>query len=512
MNISLCDDLVANTAHIDVGKMFESCTVQPTTRLGFHRDLMNCPTMDRTIALHFPYYSEKETRCISLLYYSRKCAGNYANRQDAIEKYLTNQESCLLTKVCLRSLLVAGTTIFNYQSSIFENELSLNTLGSSWERNPITACPDIVRFTGTSCFKHGAAFDKMGYYSIFLNVFLSMHYMGSIITTVDDSISLCMYFGLLCNGTSNLVATWVDLCAQKDFAKEWCVRKKTNTRIFKLLVFLETKRREKDNSVELIGSCKLPRFQYANYASGIIGEADLIHCYVKDHLLNERGSSGKESDINLQHSRLFKILSQVKGVGPLSFNQLWHSLSLCGVLPTNYIHSTAVAVGSGPAALIQTFDNKCKSTDSLSSKMRVVKAKLHKLGISSATDFFLENMMCELTRLGNKSKIASKKMTEKDRKAAFLSNAFSNALKESRPTKNPDLYYMNPFTGEYQHVFRVLKKDLLMRLSFLDNDNSSSVIVHCSITYDDTTGKLLVSWSGDYVRRSKDAPSTWFYS
>jgi hypothetical protein len=158
-------------------------------------------------------------------------------------------------------------------------------------------------------------------------------------------------------------------------------------------VFLETRRREKDNSVELIGSCKLPRFQYANYAAGVIGEADLIHCYVKDFLLNNRNNCTKDSDIISEHCRLFKSLSRVKGVGPLSFNQFWHSLSLCGVTPVNCIHSMSVAVGSGPTQLIQTFHPKCKSADALSSKLREVKAKLHNLGISSATDFFLENMM-----------------------------------------------------------------------------------------------------------------------
>jgi hypothetical protein len=174
--------------------------------------------MDKTIALHFPKYSNNDPRCISLLYYSRKCVGNYAQRQDAIEKYILNPDSCLLTKLCLKSLLHADN-IFNYQASIFESKSSLKNLSLLWEKDQVTACPDIGRFSRTSCFKQGAAYDKMGYYSIVLNVFLSMHYMG-ILTMVDDSISLCMYFGLLCNGTSNLAATWVDLCDQQDFAKK----------------------------------------------------------------------------------------------------------------------------------------------------------------------------------------------------------------------------------------------------------------------------------------------------
>jgi hypothetical protein len=504
------EDLKANDIPIDINNMFESCTIQPTARLGFHRDLMNCPSMDKTIALHFPSFSEKNPRCISFLYYSRKSVGNYARRQVTIKNFLHNQDSCPLTSLCLKSLLETEG-IFNYQSTMFENSLCLNKLGDSWEINSATACPDIARFTRTPCFKQGAAFDKMGYYSIVINVFLSLHYMG-VITTLDDSISFCMYFGLLCNGTSNLAATWVGVAEQHDFAKEWCARKKTGTKVFNLLVFLEKKRRETDNSIELMGSCKLPRFQYANYSAGVIAEANLIHCYVKDFLLNTKNRPTKDSHINAEHARLFHSLSRIKGIGPLSFNQFWHSLSLCGVLPVHYINSTAVAVGSGPANLIQTFYPKCKSADSLLSKLHLIKAKIHNLGISSATDFFLENMMCELTRLGNKSKLASKKMAVKDRKSGYQSTQFFQALRQSKPTKNPDLYFRNPFNDQYQHLFRVVKKDLQVRLSFLDNDISASIMMHCSISHKEDDNNLVVSWSGDYVRRSKVLPSSWFYA
>lgn len=44
-------------------------------------------------------------------------------------------------------------------------------------------------------------------------------------------------------------------------------QKKANTIVFNLLVFLEKQQRESHGNVDLIGSCKLPRFQYANYTS-----------------------------------------------------------------------------------------------------------------------------------------------------------------------------------------------------------------------------------------------------
>ena len=69
------------------------------------------------------------------------------------------------------------------------------------------SCPDVETFCGLPCFKHGAAFDKMGYYSLLVNVFFTFYYKG-IITNIDDSICLCMFFDLICNGTSALAAGW----------------------------------------------------------------------------------------------------------------------------------------------------------------------------------------------------------------------------------------------------------------------------------------------------------------
>jgi hypothetical protein len=90
--------------------------------------------------------------------------------------------------------------IYDYQGTLFEADESMTTIASKLESDANHSCQEIRDFTGLSCFKHGAAFDKMGYYSIFPNVFLSLYYQGIVITT-DDAISLCMFFGILCNGT-----------------------------------------------------------------------------------------------------------------------------------------------------------------------------------------------------------------------------------------------------------------------------------------------------------------------
>jgi len=384
-------------------EMFESCSIQPMGKLGFHKDTMNCPSMDRTIAVHIPNKNgdQCDKKCLSFLYYSRKCVGDFDMRQNKISRYINNGQSCLLTRLCLKSILETNG-IFNYQGSIFEHTSSLNKLGAKFEKNVDFACPDVVRFTGLVCFRHGAAFDKMGYYSLLLNVFLSMFYMG-IIKTIDDSISLCIYFGLVCNGTSNLAATWSSLCKQEKFAKDWVQKKTTAMKVFKLLVFLEKQRRETNKSFDSMGSSRMPRYQYSGYSMDVISDADVIHCYVKDFLV--RRSEQRPASINVRndHSKLFASLSSIKGVGPLSFNQFWHSLCLCGVLPIHYIHTTGIAVGSGSAKLIQTYYPECKCADSMTHIMHKVKSAIINMGINTLTDFFL-----------NKSKLATTKMSPKD--------------------------------------------------------------------------------------------------
>jgi hypothetical protein len=54
--------------------------------------------------------------------------------------------------------------------SLFEAEEPLNKIARSFKDVKDYSCPDVEAFSALHCFKHGAAFDKMGYYS-----FLSMY-------------------------------------------------------------------------------------------------------------------------------------------------------------------------------------------------------------------------------------------------------------------------------------------------------------------------------------------------
>jgi len=489
LNRFFLDDLSAETYGIGLNIMFESCTLQQTGTLRFHRDSMNCPLMDHTVALHVPHQNNGDV-CTSFLYYSRKCVGDYAIRMGSIHSFIKSDHGCKLSKLCLKALLETNT-IFDYQGTLFENDLSLNELAQSFERmDSGYSCPDVADFTGLRCFKHGAAFDKMGYYSIFVNVFFSLHYMG-IATDIDDSISLSIYFGLLCNGTSNLAAAWKSVKDNIEFVMQWCEENNDCTRLFHLMIHLEEQRRQKDKKRKdktTFGCCKLHRYQYANYAEYVIAEADMIHCYVKDFLThmkqNDSNLSKKKNQIGLQ-MELFNSVSHIKGIGPLSFNQFWHALCLCGVLPLRNMQCSIIAPKAGPSQIIQTFDSTCTKPESCLRKMHEVKGKLSSFGMNKITDFLLENMLCELHRLGNKSQIIKKTMNAEQKVNAFLSNEFDEILVNSVPTQHPDIYYTSPFTECYQHIFRVCKDELVMRLSFLKNSNTSSCTLRCIISHHD---------------------------
>ena len=101
----LCTD---NIDGIDDSNIFEACTVQPTSSLGFHKDAMNSPDMDDTIACFFPCKRGHDiaTECLSFLYYSRKCVDEHARRMSQIETFLSEEKNSCISKLTLKSMLV----------------------------------------------------------------------------------------------------------------------------------------------------------------------------------------------------------------------------------------------------------------------------------------------------------------------------------------------------------------------------------------------------------------------
>jgi hypothetical protein len=161
--------------------------------------------------------------------------------------------------------------------------------------------------------------------------------------------------------------------------------------------------------------------------------------------------------------------------------------------------------------LIQSFYPKLKSAQALQKKLQSVRSAVKKLGMNEVSEFFLENMYCEQWRQGMKSKLINKDMPAEERKIQFCSNEFQDELLDASVTKNPDIYYKNPFTKEWQHLFRVSHQgQLIMRPSFLRQTNSSSVIVKCTVRHDFNSDTSDIVWSGEIVQRLGSEPLKWF--
>jgi hypothetical protein len=175
--------------------MFESCSLQRTASLEFHKDTLNYPELENTIACFLSCHSSHDTnsrKCLSFLYYSRKSVGDHARQLSKMEDYVNNPNVDQLTKLCLKSIMHLGG-VFDYQGSLLEATASMNSTAKDIGSKKAHRYGEVKEITGLLCFKQGAALDKMGHYSIFLNVFSCLHYCGCLVI-LDDSISLCTYF------------------------------------------------------------------------------------------------------------------------------------------------------------------------------------------------------------------------------------------------------------------------------------------------------------------------------
>jgi len=204
-------------------------------------------------------------------------------------------------------------------------------------------------------------------------------------------------------------------------------------------------------------------------------------------------------------------LKKFKGVGPLSYNQLWHALCLCGVLPIGYIDVSAICVSSAPAKLIQIFHPSMKSQQKLTEKMDEVRVQLTKLGFTKITNCFLENMFCEIYRISNANSRAlfTDNMKLSEKREVLVGDMFQRLVSESKPTRHPDLYFKNPITNKWQHLFRVSYNTLYMRPSFLHNSVGQSVQLSCDFTYGQNE-VCSINISGDYIRRNEMLPKNFF--
>lgn len=98
----------------------------------------------------------------------------------------------------------------DYQGFIFEHEESFSNFAEQMTKNFENVASNVTM----KHFRTLASFDKMGFLSIVLHVFFSLHFHG-FIKTEDDSIDFCIYFGCFCNGIVQLAKVWQQILADK---------------------------------------------------------------------------------------------------------------------------------------------------------------------------------------------------------------------------------------------------------------------------------------------------------
>jgi hypothetical protein len=259
----------------------------------------------------------------------------------------------------------------------------------------------------------------------------------------------------------------------------------------------------------LHGNSKLPHFQYANYANEIVDKRKEIHRIIRDFLDTRKDIKVSTLPVAGQHAMLYERMKKVKGVGPLSFNQLWHSLCLCGILPHNYIEYSVISPNAGPSKLIQVFHAEATTMSTLGRVMSDIKGELNKLGLEKVTGFFLENMLCELWRIITTKRLQTETTTSERLKECLLSDTFQSYVKDSFVTRFPDVHFTSPYTEDCQHLFRVMDKKLFMRPSFLENSSDASVLLQCNVSYDNNQ-LCDIQWSGGCMKRTRLSADDFF--
>lgn len=170
-----------------------------------------------------------------------------------------------------------------------------------------------------------ASFDKMGFLSIVLHVFFSLHF-HKFIKTEDDSISFCLYFGLFCNGTVQLAKVWETIIAERvAFAESVSLLNRDLFWIFEradLKVFLNNGEPGTANPTkwnDRTGSSQLPRFQFNTHGPAVIKkEMKHIRATIKK-IVKYRQANPTLSNRNL-HDMFTTELSKFKGLGPMCLN------------------------------------------------------------------------------------------------------------------------------------------------------------------------------------------------
>ena len=197
--------IVQRNHQINPAEIAESITGKGNEGLLIHSDQLNCPVLDTTLSLtslhtieelvaddevtvddiHRSFDVSKGLVAANILGYTRMVAHQYseqaAHNIDSIASTKTDE----LTSLCIRLLSEPGIA-FDYQGYLWETEESFDERATHLAEILHNENPKWIDTVREICgsdrkiLRSSACFEKMGFYSIYLHVLLSMHAHGFI--------------------------------------------------------------------------------------------------------------------------------------------------------------------------------------------------------------------------------------------------------------------------------------------------------------------------------------------
>ena len=489
--------------------------------LGRHNDDLNGKGQDdNTLSLHAPTkieslfnkdellpgskISKKLLKCgvstgrlaPNLLLYTRHIASTYAASVRDRTEFLESETSCGLAKLVMRLLLTCQKPI-DYQGYYFERAESF----ADYANQMVGQSQHVSSSITMNHFHTLASFDKMGFLSIVLHVFFSLHF-HKFIQTEDDSISFCLYFGLFCNGTVQLVKVWQTILAERvAFAESVSLHNRDLFWIFEradLQVFLnsgEPGTVDPTKWNDRTGNSHLPRFQFNTHGPAVIKkELKHIRSTIKI-ILKCRRATPTLSNRNL-HDMFTTELSKFKHVGPMRLNQLFSALCLTGLFPLRAMTDCiSISTTTNPGKLLSAYR---KSSDKdLETTLENLLENLKSRGFTKLTHFFLENMLCEMYRhldAGTKRLLKDPKNKPANISHNILQKAmeipkFLQTIINATRSQRSDVYFKDTQINEWQHLFSIIDRKNIMQLEMRPSTAINTVKKTCNVkvhvTYDE---------------------------
>jgi hypothetical protein len=489
--------------------------------LGRHNDDLNGKGLDdNTLSLHAPtkieslfnhdellpgtQISKKLLKCgvstgrlvPNLLLYTRHIATTYAASVRYRTEFLESETNCGLAKLVMRLLLTCRKPI-DYQGYYFERAESFSNYANLMVDKSEHVSPGVT----LNHFHTLASFDKMGFLSIVLHVFFSLHF-HNFVKTEDDSISFCLYFGLFCNGTVQLVKVWQTILADRvAFAESVSLLNRDLFWIFEradLKVFLNSEEpgiADPTKWNDRTGNSQLPRFQFNTHGPAVIKkEMKHIRAAIKK-ILKYRQATPTLSNRNL-HDMFTTELGKFKGVGPMRLNQLFSALCLTGLFPLRAMTDCiGISTSTNPGKLLSAF--KKSSDRDLETTLEILLGSLKSRGFTRLTHFFLENMLCEMYRhldAGTKSLLKDPKNKPANISSTILQKGmempeYLERLVNATRSPRSDVYFKDTQKDEWQHLFSIIDRKNIMQLEMRPSTAINTVKKTCNVkvhvTYDE---------------------------